>query len=205
MASLAQTDNPIFWQENVHQERTAPGFMRWGLGIGIITAALCVGLTWWIYDTTNGYPAMQMALYLTWILQAATAVRSIAAGSNAISREHVGQTWDALVLTGVSTRQILLGKWRAALNSMRVWLLMAGVVRLAMLPIFSLGIVKTYASFYGQYAYSSYYRETTFAWVPWAWFLAVIASVALTVVDILGCTALGLAASAVIRRGVIAS
>jgi hypothetical protein len=204
-ASLAQTDNPILWQETTHQQRGAPRWMRWGALIGLTTAALCVAFTWWLYDTSNGYPAMQMALYLVWIIQAMTAVRAVAAGANAISREHVGLTWDALVLTGVSVRLILFGKWRAALRSMRVWLLMAGVVRIAMLPIFSLGILKTYASFYGQNSYSSYYRETTFEWVPWAWILAVVASVALTTVDLLCCTAIGLAASAVIRRGILAS
>lgn len=206
-ATLAETKNPVFWQEQTHQTRLLPRWMRRGQIIGLIAITLVVGLTLWQWNDTNGYPAMQTALFTVWMLQAITMVRAIIAGSNAISREYVGLTWDALVLTGVSIRQIFLGKWGAALHTMRWWILALGAMRLAMLPIFSLGIVKTFASYYqyqGSYSYQSYADFTAFKWVPWAWFLAVIMSVALTFLDVLCCTALGLATSALTRRGITA-
>ena len=212
MALLAQTDNPILWQESTHQERTAPTWNRRGHIVAILLGAVTIAAVIWVWYSSNGYPAMQLALYVVWLAQAAVAWRAIIAGANAVSREHVGQTWDALVLTGVSDRRILLGKWRAALHSVRGWMLFLGTLRLAMLPIFCLGIVKTFASYFIQYNYSSSYyylgeemSGPLFQWVPWAWFLAVIVAVIFTSLDVMLCTALGLAASAVTRRGVLAA
>jgi ABC-type transport system involved in multi-copper enzyme maturation permease subunit len=208
MAILARLDNPVLWQEFTHQERTAPRWMRRSqlLGIGAIVLILVgVPLT---LQNDNAYPTMQLALFVTWVVHAAVALRAIVAGANAISREHVGQTWDALTLTRVTDRQILLGKWRAALWRVRGWMVALGVVRLAMLPVFMIGLVKTFAWYMcGQYTYTQYSGSSPYcsnvemSWVPWAAVLAVVMTVVLTLLDVLCCTALGLAASALTRRG----
>src|SRR5262249_13768334 len=148
----------------------------------------------------------EVALFVIWIVHIMTAVRAVVAGANAISREHVGQTWDALGLTGVSARKILFGKWRAALYSIRSWVLGLGVVRLAMLPVFMIALVHRYIWFqFGLYytggtgssTYAStYFPDAQFTWVPEAALLAVVMVVLLTVLEALTCTALGLAASA---------
>jgi hypothetical protein len=207
MALLAQTDNPVLWQEVTHQERSAPRWMRWNQVLALIALGIIAFAVWTTYEQTNGYPAMQIALYATWIVHATVAVRAIIAGANAISREHVGLTWDALMLTGLSARLIFLGKWRAALHRVRGWMVLLGVVRLAMLPTYFVALTKTYAwVMCGPYYGSSYYctTQTEVAWLPWAAIVAAFMTVFLTILDVLCCTALGLAASAIARRGSLA-
>jgi hypothetical protein len=208
MALLSQLDNPVLWQEYTHQQRTAPRWMRWNTLLGVLAVAAILVFVPLSLNFNNGYPTMQYALFATWIVHAAVSLRAIVAGANAISREHVALTWDALMLTGVSGRQVLLGKWRASLWRVRGWMVMLGVVRLAMLPVWFLAITYTYANYmcggnYNSYSYSTYYcgEGIEFTWVPWAAVISVVMTVILTVIDVLVCTALGLAASAALRRG----
>jgi hypothetical protein len=209
MAILARLDNPILWQEFTHQERGGPRWMRWGQVLGILLIAMAMGYTLLSLAQIDA-PTRELALFIIWIVHSATAVRAIVAGANTVSREHVGQTWDALVLTGVSARRILLGKWRAALWRVRGWALVLGVVRLAMLPIFMLALINRFVYFNGyRYGSSSnsygYPYTVEFTWVPEATLLAVFMTVVLTTLDVLCCTALGLAASALFRRGSLAT
>ncbi|MEP7289118.1 MAG: hypothetical protein ABI947_25475 [Chloroflexota bacterium] len=159
------TDNPIIWQEFNHQQRSMPHFMRRGWWFGLL---ILIGLIAFVAAslTRLDNPSRELALYVIWIVHAATAVRAIVAGTNAISREHVGQTWDALVLTGVSARQILLGKWRAALRRVAPWMLALGTIRLVMLPIFILALLNRFAwrvsvsGYYNGYSsYTSYFSD----------------------------------------------
>jgi len=154
-------------------------------------------------------PTRDLALYTIWIVHALAAARCIAAGANAISREHVGLTWDALVMTGVSARLILRGKWLGVMRHAAPWMLLLAAVRLAMLPIFMLSFVNRYAWRYLMNAYGSggYYgggMSPYLDWVPWAAVTAVVVTVALTVLELMACTALGLACSAALRRGWLA-
>lgn len=208
MAALTQIrtriSNPIEWQETRHQEFSIPRLARrygfvmpllLGLVIGLI------GLT--LRDVSA--PTRELAIYVIWIVHAITAARAISAGANAISREHVGKTWDALVLTGVSARQLLLGKWLGVLHRVAPWMLMLGAVRLVMLPLLMLSVVNRFAWFTitrssNGYAYGNVYID----WVPWAALAAVVLTVLLTVLEVLACTALGLATSAVLRNGWLA-
>jgi hypothetical protein len=117
-----------------------------------------------------------------------------------------------LVLTGVSARRILLGKWLAAIYRVRGWILALGILRLTMLPVFMLAIVNRFVYFYGQYSsystsYAGYGEDYTvpFSWLPWASLLAVAGAVFLTLLEVGGCTALGMAASSLTRRGATAT
>lgn len=205
---LAALDNPILWQERIHQAARSTHLARYGVLVGLGIGALLIGMTAWLLVTGDGYTAMQIALFVVWGMQTVTMMRAIIAGATIISREHVSQTWDALVMTGVSARRLLFGKWRAALHAVRGWMLTLGVVRLAMLPIFSIGIMKIYAIVtYGRYSTVSSYRASAVQidWVPWAWILAVVASVGVTLLEVLCCTAVGMAASAVTRRPIAAA
>jgi hypothetical protein len=211
MALLRRLDNPILWQEITHQERSAPRWMRWEHFVGIFAAILTVIFLVSTLNSPEGYPATLIMLYCVWLIHTATAIRAIVAGSNVISREHVGATWDALMLTGVSARKVLLGKWRAALYRVRGWMLILGIVRLASLPIYILSLIRTYAWFMcGRYNSSSSpgycgIEANDFSWVPWAAILAVVMTVILTVLEVMCCTALGLATSALTRRGSLAA
>ncbi len=211
MAILTRVDNPILWQEVTHQERSVPRWMR-RLGVtGVMLLASALLYTVMTLSKIDA-PTREVALIIIWIIHSATAVRAIIAGANTISREHVGQTWDALVLTGVSGRLILLGKWRAALWRVRGWGLALGIVRLAMLPLFVLALINRFV-YFGGYRYatnynsynSSYFYTGDFTWIPEATILAVVMTVVLTILEVLCCTALGLASSAVVRRGSLAT
>ncbi|MCC7451337.1 MAG: hypothetical protein IT324_28265 [Anaerolineae bacterium] len=215
MAVLTRTENPIRWQEITHQQRTAPRWTHNGhILLILLVVTIVVGVPLTMVNRIDAQ-TRELALYLIWIIHAVTAVRCITAGANAISREHVGQTWDALVLTGVSARRILLGKWRAALYRVRWWALAFGVIRLAMLPVFMLAFVHRIAWWrIGRYVTSGSYNVSSsnyylsqyeMEWFPAAAVVAVVMTVVLTLLEVLACTALGLAFSAVTKRGTTAT
>src|SRR5688572_27134370 len=157
MAVLTRVGNPILWQEFTHQVRSGPRWMRWGSVFGILLAASAILYTLSTLSKIDA-PTRELALIIIWIIHSATAVRAIVAGANTISREHVGQTWDALVLTGVSARRILFGKWRAALWRVRGWTLMLGIVRLVMLPVFVLALINRFI-YRNAYQYNASYSS----------------------------------------------
>jgi hypothetical protein len=209
--SVAAFANPIEWQEMKHQERSLPDYMRRYWWLAPLTLALAVAMVAAMLRQVTA-PTRETALYVIWIVHALAVARSLAAGANAISREHVGLTWDTLVMTGVSARRILLGKWAGVLRHAAPTMLLLATVRLAMLPVFMLALVNRYAwrTMYGSYGGAGYSGGTYYGtspyldWVPWATLLSVALTVALTILELMACTALGLAASAVLRRGWLA-
>src|SRR5258706_16209119 len=120
MTALTQDNNPIVWQELRHQQRSSLRFVhfRWlgPLLLVLMVGAVAYSLNWADFETR------ELAIYMMWIVNVAVCIRALAAGANAISREHVGLTWDSLVLTGVSARRILFGKWQAALQRVTPWM-----------------------------------------------------------------------------------
>ena len=127
--------NPIEWQETRHQLLLIPASAqryRYMMPATLLLLMGVIALT--LLDT--GAQTRNMAIYVIWIVHIITAARAISAGANAISREHVGKTWDALVMTGVNTRQILIGKWLGVLHRVAPWMLALGVLRLLMIPVF---------------------------------------------------------------------
>ncbi len=202
MAALTRLANPIVWQELNHQQRNTPRLVRrWWL-VGPLIVVLMIVL---VASTLTeiDYPTRELGIFMIWIVQVATICRALVAGANTISREHVGLTWDSLVLTGVSARQILFGKWQAAMQRIGPWIVMLGVIRLVMIPILMIALVNRYAAVFMQYSSYGYYDEPSeVSWVPWAAVLAVVMTVVLTVLEVMCCAAIGLAASAVMRRGI---
>lgn len=207
MAALIQVrtriTNPIEWQETRHQEYSIPVLARRYGFIMPLLLALVIALVA-LTLRNMAAPTRDLAIYVIWIVHAITAARAISAGANAISREHVGKTWDSLVLTGISARQLLLGKWLGVLHRVAPWMFMLGVVRLVMLPILMHGAANRFAWFTigrGTSVNGYYYGPVSVDWVPWAAVAAVILTLLLTVLEVLACTALGLAASALLRKG----
>ncbi|MBI1281122.1 MAG: hypothetical protein GC179_23550 [Anaerolineaceae bacterium] len=195
-------NSPIEWQET-RQQQGASARTRLSMWMVLV---LLVGAVVSIVLTLNNFntPTQQLAIYVIWVVHAVTASRAISAGANAISREHVGKTWDSLVLTGVSARQILIGKWLGVLNRVSLWMLIFGAVRMVMVPVFMLSLLYRYAWFNGGVSVSQYYGDRLpepVGWIPWAALLAVVMSGVLAVLEVAACTALGMAASAWTRRG----
>ncbi len=195
--------NPIEWQETQHQLRIIPAVTRRYRFVMPATLILLMGVIVLTLQDIGGQ-TRNIAIYVIWIVHVITAARAISVGANAISREHVGKTWDALVLTGVNARQILMGKWLGVLHRAAPWMFALGVLRLAMIPVFTIAMVNRFAYFFGgiTYLYSSGSQPyTPISWVAWAAVVAVLFTVVLTVLEVMTCTAIGLAASAVMRKG----
>lgn len=204
-SGLSSVRNPVFWQEVTHQER---GMRHWRKRWRWIGYVLVGGLIGFVASTLQDptYGTRETGMLAIWIVHTCAAIFSIVAGANVISREHASVTWDSLVLTGVSARKIMFGKWKAALRRAGGWMVLLGMIRLAMIPVFTFALLNRFAYFYGSGYYSSrsYYDETvipTVEIVPWAVLAAVGFTVLLTALEILSCTALGMATSAVTRRG----
>lgn len=196
--------NPIEWQETQYQRRIIPTVTR---RYGYMVPAMLIFVVALIVLTLLDISAQtrNVAIYVIWIVHVITAARAISVGANAVSREHVGKTWDALVLTGVNVRQILTGKWLGVLHRVAPWMLMLGALRLVMIPVFMLAMTNRFAYWSrGSYGYGGGYQQspdTPIEWVAWAAVASVVFTVLLTVLEVMACTAIGLAASAVLRKG----
>lgn len=208
MTALVQRANPVEWQELKLQQRGIPAFIRrWRLfvPIALISAFTGIALTLSHIDS----PTRDLAIHAIWIFHIITVIRALVAGSTAISREHAGRTWEPLILTGISARNILLGKWLGVLHLLSPWMFGLGVLRLLMLPVLMLAFVNRYAwwsyarsaSYYNA-AGEMVYREVS--WVAWAALLAVAMTLVLTALEIMSSAAVGVAASAIFRRTTLA-
>jgi hypothetical protein len=192
--------NPIAWEETRYQERHFPAFLRRYAWLVLVFGIAGIALT--LRDVLG--PTRDLALYFIWVVHVLTGLRAMAAGANTISREHVGNTWETLILTGIGTRRILLGKWLGVMRIVVPWMLMLGVVRLAMLPVFTLSFLNSYAWRFTHNATGYYGITSELAWVSWATIMAVVMAVVLTILEVMMCSALGLAASALTRRSWLA-
>ncbi len=211
MTVLDGTDNPVLWQEYVTQARRTSRHIAPLRLLAPFVVVLMIAAVASTLDHPD-FPTRELGIVAIWIVHTITAVYALNAGADAISREHMEHTWDSLVLTGLSARRILLGKWRAVLRRTGPWMVLLGFIRLAMIPIFLVALVNYYGwlvtqygpyiGYSGGYGYSMDYGAVE--WVPWASILAVTMTVVLTILDILCCTAVGLAASALTRNGIIA-
>ncbi|MFN8419200.1 MAG: hypothetical protein U0528_08165 [Anaerolineae bacterium] len=211
--------NPVFWQEANYFRRTANLWKRWELPCAAVLAAGTVLFTLYLMNsgiTASSYRGSRGSVTLftllgVWIVHAVVAVRSIIAGVTVISREHVGQTWETLVLTGISRQQILAGKLFAALRTVMPWMLLLATLRAMMLPLLSYFYVQRFAQRCVTYAVSNSmshggsYSCGAIDWLPWAWLIAPALTIALTVIEVIACVSLGLAASAVTRRPISAA
>ncbi len=198
------TRNPVLWQELLYQTRNTPRVQRLELLIALLLAGGIVGGASVLLQNgrTSGGLASQFMLIALWSFSAVVMIRSIVAGANAISREHVGQTWDALVLTGISARRIMLGKWLASMRRVMGWGVALAAVRLFTLPLFMYAMTQTYVWFSFRRNNPISYEEnfTTIGWVPWSTGLGVLVAIIMPFVEIAACTALGVAASALTKR-----
>jgi hypothetical protein len=200
MAALTGMRNPILWQESLFQNANTLRWRRWVVWLGGMLLVGVIALAAYSLTTLDG-SSRDIAIFTIWITHALVVIRAIAAGANTISREHTALTWDTLVLTGVSARQILFGKFLAVLDRLGSWMLVLGAVRLVFLPILMMAFVIRYSTVMRGNGNLYYTQVTTPELVLWACVLAVIFTVVLTMLEVASSVALGMAASGVLKRG----
>ncbi|HVO41395.1 MAG TPA: hypothetical protein VMT34_02175 [Aggregatilineales bacterium] len=226
-ASVLRTvENPILRQEVLRRARHQSFWTRWEGPISILIAGLCVGLTlaslsevtitlaqgnnrgrFFISTTT-----LTVAQTTSWILFLAMTLRGMMAGVYSIHHEFMTQTWEALVLSNMSLRQILFGKWRAALRRVGPWMVALGLARLLLLPITSAAVlIPFYASALyrlqactGSNCNSGFYNADPSVTLPLETIiLAPVLVVILTILEALASTILGMAMAMLIKRNVV--
>jgi ABC-type transport system involved in multi-copper enzyme maturation permease subunit len=179
-----KTNNPIFRRERAYYAGALAG-MRWPtlfLLPSLTLAVLAVNLFW--YDSY--YFSFPTELWFAWIFHAGVSIFAIIESANAVSREYTEQTWEALILTGISAQQILFGKFRAVFYRLKWWTLGLIVIRLEIMILLTLRIRGGYPTIF-----------------PGSWGLILIALIAMPLISLLEvacCAALSLAASALIRH-----
>src|SRR4051812_22370417 len=143
------------------QPRRSFVFLRWEQVMVVLLAALLIFPSLYAMSTMPTAPAffdgpiqtMFWAQLAVWVVHTATIFRCISFGVYAMSREYEGQTWEPLIMTGVSIPQIIIGKWRATLRRSCGYLIALGLVRLLILPITMVANVVPLSSDALRYAY----------------------------------------------------
>lgn len=95
-----------------------------------------------LFDTTQGLVQLAFVDVLTMNIAMYLVVTLITLGlaANSINREKRGKTWDTLLLTSMSARQIVWGKWWATLNALWGDYLMVVGVRFGGLALILVGL-----------------------------------------------------------------
>jgi hypothetical protein len=120
-------DSPIEKLELFYQRRAQKLKRRGYLIYGVLAAlgALFFWLGMWVfigfsYWTPNSIKVLQLAFYiLLTLFHFYLMFRTLQLSSNAIAREKRDpERWEALLMTGISGREIVLGKWWATMRTM---------------------------------------------------------------------------------------
>lgn len=201
---LACIDNPVFRRELLSLTRSTTAHRWRSVGVGLMLLGALLGL---FILALQMFPANDQLIWMffpawaLWVIHGATVLHVIIVSSTMINIEYSTQTWETLILTGISARRILLGKLLATLHQSRGWIFLFGIARIAVLPLYLLVTFKVVHSECGLYSLSCVLQPTRTLSM---WLAAVGMVLALTVVDILCCALLGLASSTLIRRAAFA-
>ncbi len=202
MNRLARWDNPVFRRELIRLKRRTTSHPFQSLLIifalaGILSSLFVLLLS--MYPSAYGehliwmfYPA-----WTIWVIYAVTVSQTIIASIGILGAEYTYQTWEPLIITGISARRIMVGTWLAALHRVRGWIFFLVIARIAVLPVYLIVSAKV-APFECQYF------SGNCIWQPFVystgWILAITTTVIFTLLDILCCSIIGLAASVIMRH-----
>lgn len=135
-----QPDNPVLRAEINYQQRIVPRWLQWFDRFGVIVVALIISLVLLIFPImddrygTGGYLYGSMhdpLLVLLWISQFIVIFRCVFVGANAMQHHNGPQENDIIVLTGISRKQVLTGRYWATLYQLRGWIIAFGIIKLA--------------------------------------------------------------------------
>lgn len=145
-----QPDNPILRLEIKHQQRTVPRWLQWFDRFGVIVLALVISLALFllpIKDDLYGshswlYPEIDIFLpLLLWIAQLLIILRCVFASVNTMHYHRGWKQWDVMVLTGMTRKQILIGKFWGTLYQLRGWMVAIGIINLAVAALVSTNLI----------------------------------------------------------------
>lgn len=176
----AQNYNPIQRRELIYQARTLPGWLRYEARYLLLLGTVLFLLGW--AAPRDLY--IPLPIWIAWMVHALVVLRGLLMGASLISREHESQTWEALILTGVSARQVFFGKLGAAMYRARWWMIWLGAVW------FGMAIT---AHFENTISSTGTFHAEWIALDPLMLFI-------LCPLELFCSTALGIAASAITRR-----
>lgn len=138
MAARTSRPNPIFTAELNHQwsvmEKSRSGGFWILLAVVLLVPAILTSLVIFV-RSLSGYPVPMLPLTIGQPFDAIAAGQvtllimnialslvvmlvSYGLAVNSISREKRGKTWDNLILTNISARQLIYGKWLASLRAL---------------------------------------------------------------------------------------
>jgi len=116
-------------RELLHQNRW-PRVILWGL---FTLALIMAWMGRWVYpDCTRG-PLLRVMAGAVYGFYAIVVLRTLVIATRCFRREHEEpDAWDVLLLTGVNSRQLILGKWWAALREVWGYHVMAAFLKLGL-------------------------------------------------------------------------
>lgn len=200
--------------------------------------------------TFSSRQGLTFEILILWGMRIALALRAIIATTNLISHEHANQTWESLILTGISARQIYVGKCSAALRSLwgialtvvlmefaesslvylkhretyslhhnpLVFILLAAIlaVVITFVETRQIYVGKWWAALRSHWGIILFLVFLGFAWTPFVspWrsslteifsmILGLASALAIPFLEVVTCAAIGIAASTLTRRNMVA-
>src|SRR3982750_2708656 len=99
-------NNPIYQRELIVSERATRRHRRRSIGLVIaLVAILCAlfALLLVMYPSSYGqrFTWMFFPAWAVWVIYAVTVLQTIIASAGIVNREHIKQTWEPMVLTGI--------------------------------------------------------------------------------------------------------
>ncbi len=200
MNILSRWDNPIFRRELIRlARREAPH--RWRsffvfVGLVSILVLLFIVLLW-MYPTTYGQQFIWMFFpaWASWVVYAITVLQTLLAGIGILSTEYTTRTWEPLILTGISARQLLVGTWLASMHRVRGWLFFLVIARIVVLPVYLVVSARVAPMECVGSGCLWHFFPSADVWVA-----AIGITVVITIVDMLCCALIGLASSLIVRH-----
>lgn len=207
------TNNPVSRAERTYQQRSTKQPRPWRRWVnrtvkwlmitlalilfgGLFLASVLLRDPTPIVDKLNPLPNLLGILVSMYHLL--LMFQTISLTANSISREKEAQTWDMLVLTGIDARQIVRGKWWAAVQHQLPKYLLLGLLRIGATASVAIG-----ASSSLYLAFNNYDRHILLPH-PASLILTAVIIMAFTLANLAFSAACGVMASAASRRSVIA-
>ena len=112
-------NNPIAWREQLMLKRWR-GKWFWRILFGSLVFLFIAPILWgasqYYYERMQFW--LGMLVFANIIVYPLVSLRAITIASESVSRERTGRTWELLMLTGVSTWRLVLGKWVGTMRFM---------------------------------------------------------------------------------------